>query len=354
MKIPLFAISVLLLVAPSSATELRPLLQKYCLDCHNADKQKGDLDLTHFGSKVSVEKELKLWQTMLQQVEEEEMPPKKPLPDAAERGQIVALLREGLESIDWSKHRGIERLTLPRLTKLEYNNTLRDLLGIDFDPGKRLLDDGQGLSGFTNDRDALFISPALAEQLFDAADYALEAVLALKQKPMTKHFESENMLMTERGAKPLDLPGGGFGYTLEGAGQRTLYDEVAVPADGWYRFTVKQVGRGGDSGLRLRIDNEPRHDFYCIDGEPQESQVELLLAAGTHQMTWNIELPASLKKIQVTPKARTKGKKAPKGGYPAFDQKAVADRVHDAAPTSICCRSARRSWPPRRPNSSRR
>jgi hypothetical protein len=101
------------------------------------------------------------------------MPPKKPLPALAERQQIVAFLRQGLASVDWSQQKGIEHVTLPRLTKSEYNNTLRDLLGIDFEPGKLLLDDGPGLSGFTNDRDALFISPTLAEQLFDAADYAL-------------------------------------------------------------------------------------------------------------------------------------------------------------------------------------
>ncbi len=88
-------------------------------------------------------------------------------------------------------HGDVGRVTLPRLTKAEYNNTLRDLLGVDFQRGGMLLDDGQGLSGFTNDRDALFISPALAEQLFDAAEYALDSLLALKQ-PMVSKFSKRN------------------------------------------------------------------------------------------------------------------------------------------------------------------
>jgi len=320
--------AVILLTASAHATDIQPLLKQYCLDCHNADKKKGDLDLTHFGSPQNVVKEFKLWETMLQQVEEEEMPPKKPLPTAAERGQIVAFLRQGIASVDWSQQKGIDHVTLPRLTKTEYNNTLRDLLGIDFEPGSLLLDDGPGLSGFTNDRDALFISPALAEQLFDAAEYALQSVLNLGQKPFTKHYETENMLMTERGAKPLDLPGGGFGYSLEGAGQRTLYDEISVPADGWYRFTVKHVGRAGDAGLRLRIDNEPRALLFCVDEKPQEQTIELLLRAGTHQMTWNIdnkhlraEAPAPVRKAR----------KTPKGGYPVFDQPKAAPLVRVAA-----------------------
>jgi hypothetical protein len=309
--------------------DIRPLLHKYCLDCHNPDKQKGDVDLTQFGSPQNVVKEFKLWQTMLQQVEEEEMPPKKPLPNAAEREEIVAFLKKGIESVDWSQQKGVEHVTLPRLTKTEYNHTLRDLLGIDFEPGKLLLDDGPGLSGFTNDRDALFISPALAEQLFDAADYALQSLLNLRQKPYSKRFEAENMLMTERSAKPEELPGGGVGYSLAGAGQRTLYDEVIVPADGWYRMTVKHVGRGGDSGMRLRIDNEPRAYFACVDDKPQEQAIELLLRAGSHQMTWNIDNTA-LRAATPVPVRKAK-KAAPKGGYRVFDQKKAAPLVKDAA-----------------------
>ena len=322
-------LSVLFLLSVPAFAEIRPLLQKYCLDCHNADKQKGDVDLTHFGSPQKVLKEFKLWQTMLQQVEEEEMPPKKPLPSREERHQITAFLRKGIDSVDWSQQKGIEHVTLPRLTKTEYNNTLRDLLGIDFEPGKLLLDDGPGLSGFTNDRDALFISPALAEQLFDAADYALQCMLNLRQKPYAKHFEAENMLMTERGSKPEDLPGGGVGYSLAGAGQRTLYDEVIVPADGWYRFTVKHVGRGGDAGMRLRIDNEPRARLKCLDNTPKKETIELLLRAGSHQMTWNID-NTGLRAPTPVPVRKAK-KAAPKGGYRVFDQKKAAPLVKDAA-----------------------
>lgn len=318
----------LLTVFSASAADIQPLLKTYCFDCHNSEKIKGDVDLTHFGSPQSVQKDFKLWQVILQQVEEEEMPPKKPMPSSAEREKIVEFLRQGLASIDWSQQKGVEHITLPRLTKSEYNNTMRDLLGIDFEPGKLLLDDGPGLSGFTNDRDALFITPALAEQFFDAADYALGAALALKQPPMQKHYEAEAMLMTERGSKPEELPGGGVGYSLAGAGQRTLYDEVIVPVDGWYRMVVKHVGRGGDSGLMLRIDNESRAYFLCVDDKPQEQVVELLLRAGSHQMTWNIDngsLPAA------KPQAPRRSRKASKGNYPAFDQKKAAQLVAEAS-----------------------
>lgn len=320
----------LFLILPVITTAAEPAawLQKYCLDCHNPERRKGDIDLTHFAEKQDVASNFSLWQSMLQQVEDEEMPPKKPLPSDIERQEIIAHLRKGIESADWSRMKGVEHLTLPRLTKSEYNNTLRDLLGVDYEPGGLLLDDGPGLSGFTNDRDALFIPPALAEQLFEAADHALQSHLNLKQKPVVQRLEAEAMLMTERSARPAELPGGGFGYSLEGAGQRTLYDEVSVPADGWYRFTVKHVGRGGDAGLRLRIDNEPRALMKSIEEKPRMESVELLLRAGTHQMTWNIDNTG-----QPTPaKAPSSSRRAaPKGGYPVFDQPKAAPRIREAA-----------------------
>lgn len=318
----------LILPVVTTAAEPAAWLQKYCLDCHNPERRKGDIDLTHFAEKQDVASNFSLWQAMLQQVEDEEMPPKKPLPSDVERQEIIAHLRNGVESADWSRMKGVEHLTLPRLTKSEYNNTLRDLLGVDFEPGGLLLDDGPGLSGFTNDRDALFIPPALAEQLFEAADHALQAHLNLKQKPVVQRLEAEAMLMTERSARPAELPGGGFGYSLEGAGQRTLYDEVSVPADGWYRFTVKHVGRGGDAGLRLRIDNEPRALMKCIEEKPRMESVELLLRAGTHQMTWNIDNTGQ----QTSAKAPSSSRRAaPKGGYPMFDQPKAAPRIREAA-----------------------
>lgn len=176
--------------------EIRPLLNRFCLDCHDTEVQKGDVDLSAFTSLQAVQADHRLWQIVLQQVEVAEMPPKKPLPSTAERAALAGWVRAALDSIDRSKQTGVARLTLPRLNKQEYNHSLRDLLGVDFRPGDLLLDDGPGLSGFTNDRDALFLSPAHAEQFFDAAEYALGAVLGIRGEKLDRTYEAESMLMT--------------------------------------------------------------------------------------------------------------------------------------------------------------
>jgi hypothetical protein len=279
------------------ALEGRPLLKQYCLDCHNPDKRKGDLDLTPFTSTAAVQGDFKLWQKVLRQVEDEEMPPKDPQPAPAERGRFVEWIFKAMEGVDWSEHRRPGRVTIPRLTKDEYSHTLRDLLGVDLRAGDSLLDDGQGQSGFNNDRDSLFVSPALAGQYFDAADRALDGLLGLHRGGVKKRFESETMFMTERGSKPEPLPGGGTGYALN-RGQMTLYDSVTVPCDGWYRFTVRAVGVGGDSGARLRIDDEPGGDIALPWNKPQDYVLTVLLRKGTHQMAWNIETPRELLELR--------------------------------------------------------
>src|SRR5688572_4412015 len=94
-----------------------PLLEQYCVKCHNAEKKKGEVDLTAFKNTAAVQKDFKLWQTVLQQVEDEEMPPKDPQPTAVEREQLVSYVRQALDAIDWSAHRSPGRVTLARLTK---------------------------------------------------------------------------------------------------------------------------------------------------------------------------------------------------------------------------------------------
>ena len=96
------------------------------------------------------------------------MPPEDPAPTEAERRQLIAWVEQGVK-IDWSKVRNPGRVTIPRLTREEYDNTMRDLLGIDVQPGKALTPDGEGTSGFNTDRDALFLTPALLEKYLAGA-----------------------------------------------------------------------------------------------------------------------------------------------------------------------------------------
>ena len=65
---------------------VKPLLAKYCLDCHATAKKEGGLDLERFTTVASIRRDVKPWQQLIEQVEAEEMPPReKPQPTAEER-----------------------------------------------------------------------------------------------------------------------------------------------------------------------------------------------------------------------------------------------------------------------------
>jgi hypothetical protein len=265
------------------------LLKAYCIRCHNPEKHKGDVDLTTFGARPSTLAGRKVWLRVLDQLQTEEMPPEDPAPTEDERRRLIAWAEGGVK-LDWTKIRNPGRVTIPRLTREEYGNTLRDLLGIDVQPGSELTPDGEGTSGFNTDRDALYLTPALLEKYLSAASAALDACLALEHPPVQKHFESEELLMTETREVPRDFGDGFKGYVLN-RGQMTLYTSVRFPHDGFYTFTVRARSTGAACGGRLRIDGETRGDILASSSTPETLTVTCFVKAGSRQMTWNIETP---------------------------------------------------------------
>ena len=164
---------------PDFDTFVQPLIGKYCLDCHASKTKKGDLDLERFKSMDVVRKDLKPWQLMIEQLETGEMPPKeKPQPSAAERKRLIDWTRRMLDS-EARAHAGDPgEVKLRRLSNAEFNCTIRDLTGIDFQPAREFPADGAAGEGFTNAADALTMSPALVDKFLNSAkELADHAVL---------------------------------------------------------------------------------------------------------------------------------------------------------------------------------
>src|SRR5262245_63297606 len=109
------------------------------------------------------------------------MPPAQPLPSPEERERLAAWVEKQLKHPDWTKVRNAGHVTLPRLNRIEYNNTIRDLTGIDLRPADTFPIDGAGESGFSNDRAGLFMSPLLVEKCLAAAGYVVDEVIAARR-----------------------------------------------------------------------------------------------------------------------------------------------------------------------------
>ena len=160
--------------------KIRPLLQTYCFGCHGGEKLKADINIEDYKSLSSVRRNPKFWRNVVDQLGSEEMPPEdEKQPTSAERGLLVSWLEKHATKIDLASiPKDPGRVTIRRLNRTEYNNTMRDLFGIRFRPGKNFPVDGAGGAGFTNNADTLFLPPILMENYLAAAGEVLNQVYA--------------------------------------------------------------------------------------------------------------------------------------------------------------------------------
>ncbi|MDB6039513.1 MAG: Protein of unknown function (DUF1587)/Protein of unknown function (DUF1592)/Protein of unknown [Verrucomicrobiales bacterium] len=175
----LMAISCVFPARGAFDSEVHPLLEKYCFKCHAGEKIKGGVDLSKYHAELDIQRDPKTWQTVLRQVREREMPPEnKPQPTDEERQLLVAFTKHTLENIDYSKSvRDPGRVLIHRLSRTEYNNTIRDLCGVDLKPADKFPADGGGGGGFDNNADTLFVPPILLEKYLSAASEVIDAAL---------------------------------------------------------------------------------------------------------------------------------------------------------------------------------
>jgi hypothetical protein len=160
--------------SPSFARDISPLIGKYCLRCHSSAKPKGGMALDRFKDDDAVRRNLAAWEKVGDNLRAGDMPPagaKKPT--AAEMEQINRWLDAAVYRSDCAGPKDPGRVTIRRLNRAEYNNTIRDLVGVDFKPAADFPSDDVGY-GFDNIGDVLSIPPILMEKYIAAAEKIVE------------------------------------------------------------------------------------------------------------------------------------------------------------------------------------
>lgn len=154
--------------------QVAPFLAKHCYGCHGSEDAEADLSLERFQDSANIQEEYALWQRVLRMLEEREMPPAdQPQPDEEELHAVGLAVQTQLDSFDCSGEQRPGRVTIRRLNRAEYNNTIRDLMGIDFQPAADFPSDDVG-HGFDNIADVLSMSPILLEKYLAAAETIVE------------------------------------------------------------------------------------------------------------------------------------------------------------------------------------
>lgn len=170
-----------LLLLPSLApAQPAAFFEKYCVGCHDATTKKGGLDLT------APKDDFAHWIKVHDRIESGEMPPRR-LPRAAPADVTAALanLRSGIVKAETARLGTGGRTALRRLTRVEYENTVRDLLALDGIALQGELPTDGSAHGFDNNGDALDISHVNLLKYLEAADRALDVAIATHPKPPT-------------------------------------------------------------------------------------------------------------------------------------------------------------------------
>jgi mono/diheme cytochrome c family protein len=238
---------------PDFATAGVPFLTKHCVACHGETKKKADLVLHVYRDEASVLKDRKRWETVLHMVEAGEMPPpsrKRPAP--AEVEAFVHSVHAIFDRADRTARRDPGRVTIRRLNRVEYTNTVRDLTGVDFDPAEDFPADDVGY-GFDNIGDVLSLSPILMERYLAAAEAIVErAVLTEPPPPPTRRVASQFL-----------QPPAGF----RGARSRALY------ARGDTVYASHTLAEAGEYILRVRggaVPNEKEPARFALVVDDRE------------------------------------------------------------------------------------
>ena len=158
--------------------EIAPLVEEYCYRCHGPQTQTAGIDLSALVAQRPLVKNRETWSRVIAVLEERRMPPSSaPQPSDDIRREMAGLLHRDIEAFDYSTidNPGFELMR--RLTHTEYDNTMRDLLGVELGLSDRFPDELTGSSGFDNSANTLFLQPSLMERYIAAAERAVEVAL---------------------------------------------------------------------------------------------------------------------------------------------------------------------------------
>jgi hypothetical protein len=162
---------------------ISPILETHCYECHGDgfDKGKVAFDALDTDAKIL---EPDLWLKVLNNTRAGLMPAEqKPRLSAAEQQKLERWIKYGVFKID-PRNPDPGRVTVRRLNRVEYRNTVHDLLGVDYNTDHEFPPDDTGF-GFDNIGDALTTSPMLMEKYVAAAQTVIgQAVPTAPRKPI--------------------------------------------------------------------------------------------------------------------------------------------------------------------------
>jgi mono/diheme cytochrome c family protein len=234
------------------------LMKQSCLECHNDDTQEGNLNLATRSFELADPNTFAVWTKVYDRVRDGEMPPKSEIrPTQESTDAFVTELGRSLHAADTNRQSTEGRALARRLNRDEYQNTLRDLLGVEKDYRPLLPEDGRAL-GFDKVGSALSVSAEHLQAYMTAAREALDEAIVTGPSPKSetvrypqrwdvKHFGKDFFRKNSKGFGNQPDAIVRFGDFVE-----NIVGFRGAPTAGTYRFRVRARAWGGET-VKARI-----------------------------------------------------------------------------------------------------
>jgi len=239
-------VAAVLLPADEFSDEIRPILVESCQACHDP---AGDNRIRFLEAQAAADlsHDRSLWVSVAMQLRNRTMPPPGgPQVSEEDRFRVASWIDDTLRRTACELGEYAGPVTVRRLNRTEYENTVRDLFGLRFDVAERFPVDGSGGEGFDNNGETLFLSPLLAERYLEVAQDLLDQVVITPA--LERAFVAKDLL-PGREADEND--------SIEMQPGEQVSRKISVYEDGDYRVTVWISSPG--------VDDKPHADIL-VDG----------------------------------------------------------------------------------------
>src|SRR5580765_1183095 len=188
------------------AEAIRPLLAQNCAACHNPNNPRNRINFLKANTIQDIESNRGLWRNVAAQLRNRTMPPVETKLSEDDRLRVAAWIDSRLRQTACAVGDFAGAVALRRLNRREYHNTIRDLLGVDYNVSELFPNDGTGGSGFDTNGETLFIPPLLVERYMEAAQQILDR--AIVTPDLVKTFTAAELLPAKSSSTPRDLAPG--------------------------------------------------------------------------------------------------------------------------------------------------
>jgi hypothetical protein len=259
--------------------------ENYCKGCHNEDEAMSGIRVDHVSETDSFLENRRSWKRVVEVLRFGSMPPQDAeQPPAKELRQIQLWVADRIDSIDCEHINDPGRVTIRRLNRLEYNNTIRDLFGIDFKPADDFPSDDVG-EGFDNIGDVLSLPPLLLEKYLAAAEKISEQVVYVPGVQSANEITINKDDFSIEGSGRISDLSQEIGFYSNG----TLTIKVRIEAKGKYEFSVDVGAQQAGPELakmELALDGKTmlKQSVSARQNAPRKYTVAMELGPGQHKI----------------------------------------------------------------------